>query len=273
MEHGGRTVLARDHALAGAEAHRGRPLNKIVRPHSMDDLKKIFGNDYPNSVTVLGRRLPLTRERRFTRHYWSEEERHASEVSKFHDGSATMSFDQFAKEWPQWSEEDRRDFVHACNGLCGQGDFADILRFLMNQEDSDIWRAIALQVGSFLPQAEAFDLLVHALDRTESHTANITQGISATRDPRAIATLQQHLETLWNHPNLWDDDRFTNWHAFDAICCIEHLLQLGLHPAEYAERARELSNHVCVGTRESCGTFLSRYYDWIPQPNLGRLGL
>ncbi len=30
--HRGRTVLAMDFALAGAEAHRGRPLNSIVRP-------------------------------------------------------------------------------------------------------------------------------------------------------------------------------------------------------------------------------------------------
>ncbi len=30
MEHGGRTVLAMDCALAGAGWHRGRPLNEIV---------------------------------------------------------------------------------------------------------------------------------------------------------------------------------------------------------------------------------------------------
>jgi hypothetical protein len=32
--HRGRTVLAMDCALAGAEQHRGRPLNSIVRQHS-----------------------------------------------------------------------------------------------------------------------------------------------------------------------------------------------------------------------------------------------
>jgi hypothetical protein len=239
----------------------------------MDDLKKIFGDDYPNSVTVFGKRLPLEREGRFTRYYYSEEQRHGAEVSKFSDGSTAITAFQLAREWPQWSDRDRRDFVNASNGLVRQGDFADILRFLARQDDSDVWRGIALQVAGALPQEEAFALLVGALSRAESHTANITQGISATLHPKAAGILREHLALLWRHPNLWDEDKFTNWHAFDAICCIEHLLQLGESPAEYAERARELSNHACAGTRESCGTFLSRYYDWIQKPDLGRLGL
>jgi hypothetical protein len=143
----------------------------------------------------------------------------------------------------------------------------------MDQDDPEVWSGIALQVAGWLPQDEAFDLRTRALTRIESHSANITQGISATRHPRSGEVLREHLEALWKHPQLWDDHPFTNWHAFDAICCIEHLLQLDAAPAEYEARARELSNHVCVGTRESCGTFLSRYYDWIPKPDLGTLGL
>jgi hypothetical protein len=34
VSHRGRTVLAMDCVLAGAEWHRGRPLNSIVRLHS-----------------------------------------------------------------------------------------------------------------------------------------------------------------------------------------------------------------------------------------------
>jgi len=238
----------------------------------IDDLKKIFGDDYPRTVTILGRRLPLEREGRFTRYYYSEEQKHGAEVSKFEDGSASITLDELEDGWERWPQRDRQDFVSACNALFGQVDYPDILRFLMSQDDPDVWSGIALQVGGCLPQDEAFELLVAALNRIHSHSANITQGISATRHPKAADVLRRHLDALWRHPHLWDDDHFTNWPAFDTICCIAHLLDLGVEPAEFEERVRKLSKHVCAGTRDSCGTFLSKHYPWIPKPDLGSLG-
>lgn len=239
----------------------------------IDDLKKIFGDDYPKSVTVLGRHLPLEREGRFSRYYYSEEQRHGAEVSKFEDGSASISLDQLKEGWAHWSKRDKRDFLSASNALFRQADYPEMLRFLMTQDDPDVWSGIAMPVGGCLPQDEAFELLNGALNRVESHTANITQGISITRHPKAAASLRGHLDKLWSHPQLWDDDPFTNWPAFDAICCIAHLLDLGVDSADLEPRVRALSKHACAGTRDSCGTFLSKYYPWIPTPDLGALGL
>jgi len=238
----------------------------------MDDLKKVFGDDYPDAVTVLGMRLPLGRESRFLRHYFSEENRRASVVSKFEDGSATMTLAELREQWPTWSAGEKHEFINACHGLHRQGDYPDILRYLMRQDDPHAWSALAGQVGGWLPQEEAFELLTHALKSVESHSANITQGISITRHPGGAGILRAHLQKLWRHPGLWDDDPFTNWHAFDAICCIQHLIQLGDSPDEFLEQVRALSAHACAGTRESCATFLSSHYDWIPKPDLGPLG-
>lgn len=238
-----------------------------------DELKKLFGQDYPKTVVVLGQRLSLQRESRFVRYYKSENESHGSILSKFQDGTASITFDELQREWPQWSPRERMDFLHACNGLLMQPDYADMLRYLMKQDDPNVWSAIALDVAGRLPRDEAFDVLVSALDRIDSHTANITQGISATRHANAGEVLQRHFQDLWSRPNLWDDDQFTNWTAFDAICCLSHLLDLGVDPKEFEAQARQLHAHVCAGSRNACSTFLSRHYAWIQKPDLGSLGL
>jgi len=239
----------------------------------IDELKRMYGEEYPSAVMSLGSRLPLKTERRFSRFYYSDERRLGAHVSRFQDGSATMTYAELRTQWAKWSEHDKHDFVRACNGLCGQSDYPDMVRFVMKQGDPELWSGMALQAAGFLDPQEAFDLLVHALDRVDSHTANITQAIAATRHPKAEQVLRLHLDELWAAPDLWEDDRFNNWTAFDAICCISHLLELGLAPEELEDKARQLSRHVCAGTRDSCGTFLSKYYGWIPKPDLGALGL
>ena len=236
----------------------------------MHDLKKMFGDEYPDAVNLLGMRLPLVREGRFLRQYYSEEKRHASVVSKFEDGSASITLDELRGQWPTWAESEKREFLNASQGLQGQGDYPDILRFLMDRGGFEVWSALALQAAGWLPRDEAFGLLARALAAVESHSANITQGIAATRHPDALGLLDAHLESLWSHPDLWDDDPFVNWRAYDAICCIEHLIQLGVSTDKYQDRARALSAHASAGTRESCGAHLGRHYDWLPKPDPGQ---
>lgn len=256
----------------GVRLRKGVPAEE-PELEGIEELRRIYGDEYPRAVVSLGSRLPLKAERRFTRFYYSEEKGHGAEVSRFQDGSATMTYRELSTQWSKWPEADKRDFVSACNGLYGQADYPDMVRFVMKHGNPAIWSGMALEAAGFLGQDEAFALLVDALGRVGSPTANVTQAIAATRHPKAEEVLRRHLEQLWAHPVLWDDDRFTNWTAFDATCCISHLLELGVAPEELEDKARQLSRHACKGNRESCGTFLGKHYDWIPGPDLGALGL
>ena len=223
-----------------------------------------FGDEYPAAVTINGVRMPLTSEGRWTRNYHNTEAKTGCRISRFMDGSAKIAFPEFAREWPTWNEQERRDFCSACSWLGKQEDFADMLRHIMQHGGADEWSSIALSVGSRLPQAEAFDLLARALHASDlAHSSNIIQGISVTKHPEAEVVLRAHLAALWSQPSIWDDDSFTNWLAFGAICCIKHLIAVGASPEDFDDQVRALAKHGCAGNRDSCRRFLAKHFPWL----------
>lgn len=227
-------------------------------------MKSYFGDEYPAAVTFDGVRMPLVTERRWTRSYAAKDRKMWHEVSRFMDGSAAITFPEFAREWPTWSERERQNFCGACSWLHQQADYPDILRYIMQHGGPDDWSAIANSVGTRLPRDEAFDLLTRVLRSTDLGSAsNISQGISLTKHPEAESVLRAHLSALWSHPSLWQDDDFTNWLAFEATTCIAHLIELGAFPADFGEQVRELSKHVCSGNRDSCRNLLQKHYSWL----------
>ncbi len=60
MGYRGRTVLATDCALADAEAHRGRPLNSIVRAQAMSALHRLEGMQLLSLEHGLDKQICLT---------------------------------------------------------------------------------------------------------------------------------------------------------------------------------------------------------------------
>jgi hypothetical protein len=225
---------------------------------------RLYGDEYPTAVTVNGVRMALSQERRFVRTYSSSDGRQRTDVSRLADGSVSIELDVLRNEWAVWSATDKRDFCTAIGGLHGRAEFADMLRFVMDVGDPEHWSAIALWISHALPREEAFIRLRDHLARLPSHTANITQAIAHTRHGDAEDLLRRHLANLWSNPQLWLDDAFLNWTAFDATCCISHLLELGAPAPAFENQVRELTRHACAGNRDSCATFLHEYYDWIP---------
>jgi hypothetical protein len=230
---------------------------------NISDLKKQYGDEYPAAVTMNGIRLPLHRESRFSRSYYSDKHRMGFEVSRFMEGTASITASELQREWSGWAEDMRSDFCQSSAWLHEQADFPVMLRFIMKHGDSTHWSGIALSVASQLPRDEAFDTLVRALHSTElGGSANISQAIAHTKHPDAEATLRRHLAALWSHPALWEDDVFSNQVGFDVTTCIAHLIELGASPSDFTDQVRRLSEHVCSGNRESCRNFLSKYYSW-----------
>lgn len=223
----------------------------------------MFGDEYPAAVIVDGVRLPLRRERRFSRSYRSDDHG-CVEVSRFMDGSVSITASELQREWHTWTDEQRMDFCQSCCWLHEQPDYPDVLRFIMQHASPDEWSGIALSVASQLPCEEAFDILLRALRTVEvGRTSNIGQAIAKTKHPDAEPTLRRHLDAIWAHRSLWEDNKFLNWVAFDATTCIAHLIELGAVPSDFEGRVHLLAGHSCAGNRDSCRNFLSKHYGWL----------
>jgi len=229
-----------------------------------DDLKRQFGDEYPAAVVIDGVRIPLSGERRFSRSYHSKERKVGTEVSRFMDGSASITAAELQREWPTWTGDQRMDFCQSCCWLEEQPDFPEMLRFIMQHAGPDEWSGVAMSVASQLPREEAFDILLRALRTVEiGRTSNIGQALAITKHPDAEATLRHHLQAIWAHSAIWDNAEFINYVAFDATTCIAHLIELGAAPADFEEQVRQLERHSCARNRDSCRGFLSKHYSWL----------
>ena len=168
-----------------------------------DALKEMFGDEYPAAVVVDGIRLPLSRERRFSSSYDSEDHKMGSEVSRFMDGTASITASELQCEWHTWTENQRMDFCQSCGWLHDQADFPEMLRFIMQHAAPGEWSGVALSVASHLPRDEAFDILLRALRTVEiGHSSNIGPALATTKHPDAELALRRHLEAIWAHSEL-----------------------------------------------------------------------
>jgi hypothetical protein len=228
--------------------------------------QKCHGDEYPAALMVDGSRVPLSCESRFSRSYsyHFDGQKTTHHISRFTDGSASITASQLKHEWPSWTEDLRLDF---CQSYYWFPD-PEILRFIMERGEQRHWSAVANLVASELPRDEAFKALIQALQNTEiGKTANIIQGIAITKHPDAEATLRLHFTAVWAHPALWDNSDFVNWMAYNATVCIRYLIKLDAPPVDFIEQVRQLSKHICVRNRDSCRNYLSKFYPEISFPN------
>lgn len=212
----------------------------------------------------------LFHESRFSRNYRTPESEMKTAkcsgtiISRFMDGSASMTAEQLRREWRTLTKWERLDFCQSCVWLHKQVDFPEMLRFIMQHGGPDDWSAIAGWIAANLPPEEAFHFLVAALGAREAgEGSNIIQAIATTKHPDAETTLRQHLQAVWDNPALWNNDSFLNWVAHDAEGCIKNLIELGASPVDFDKEVRGLSEHVCKGNRDSCRRWLSKYYSWL----------
>jgi hypothetical protein len=228
-------------------------------------LVNIYGPEYPTAIELRGVRLPLAMESRFTRFYRLEDlTKGWCQVSRFMDGSSSMSIEQLQNEWPNWTDWQQADFCQSMAWLHKQRDFPDMLRFIMRHGTFKEWTAIAGLIATTLPCEEAFAFLLHELQVVSTgNKTSLIQAVAITKHPDVKAELRRQLRMVWDDPAMWDDDSFLNWVAHDAEECIRNLIELGASPDDFANQVRRLSKHVCAGNRDSCRRWGSRYYSWL----------
>jgi hypothetical protein len=209
----------------------------------------------------------LERERRWSRTYRHPTKGQRFIMSRFLDGSASVTLKALEDGWAGWSRADRLDFCTNVKWLRKQADFSDILRFLAAATDPQAASSIALAVSTGLPQDEAFAILVRMLDATgESSSANFLQAIAQTRHPSAADEIRKRLAVIQVRPDIWADADFMNWTAFAAVCAVKELLQLGIAAGEFEQLVRALSEHPCAGVRDTCSRYVGSAYAWLPAP-------
>lgn len=194
--------------------------------------------------------MVLTKQTRFTRDYRVPEAEiknaNCSDymISRFMDGSASMTAEQLRLEWPNWEGWEQLDFCQSSCWLHKQADFPDMLRFVMRHGSPNTWSAVANSMAAYLPAEEVFGFLVDALGATQiGWGSNIIQAIATTKHPDAQVILRKHLEAIWQRPDLGREQAGFNEIAREAKTCIDNLVALGAPPAEFADKAFALSKY------------------------------
>jgi hypothetical protein len=228
-----------------------------------------FGPAYPELLTDSdGTLMPLVEETRWSRIYRHPTTGRILRISRFMDGSASMSLDGLRENWPKWTPDERHAFSRNAAWLRNQADFPNMLRFMMDGGDKGVWVEIALSVAKEIPQEEAFDLLSNALHATEVRdSTNILQGLAETRHPLALGLIRTRLDMAMTLSEIWHDEPGYNRLASAAICSIEDILDLGGNPADFEQIVRALAEHPSPGTRDICRQRLRSRYSWLSPPS------
>lgn len=78
----------------------------------------------------------FVKETRWRRVYALEEPRHFYHESKFADGSAHITLEELAAEWPHWRQGERIDFCQEV-GRATFSHLPDVVRFIMRNGDRE----------------------------------------------------------------------------------------------------------------------------------------
>src|SRR5947207_3386758 len=95
--------------------------------------------------------MTLKRETPFSRLYQADDPKFGGcNVSRYWDGSASMTAAELQRDWPTLTDEELWYFCDACCWLYTQSDFADIRRFLMLHASIYQWHNIFGLVATYL---------------------------------------------------------------------------------------------------------------------------
>jgi hypothetical protein len=203
----------------------------------------------------------IIRETRWSRVYAkADKPRHQYLESRFMDGSATITLEELQRDWRKWPEDEKIDF---CQSLvwAPTPERKDILRFVIDHGDHRAWSAIALLVALELSPQESVPALRRWCESCEvGRGANYYQAVAKTGDPEAHDILKRCVHRIWKTDGLMEDAEFCNWVAYDAICCVEYLLELNEDRDDLRSFFQALKTHPCKATRRDARRRLAKYF-------------
>ncbi|MEW6305979.1 MAG: hypothetical protein AB1705_21090 [Verrucomicrobiota bacterium] len=204
--------------------------------------------------------MELTRETRWSRHYNDQELQTKFFESKLADGTAAIALDELAAEWPAWDQAARLDFCEALPPA-RLPHMGDILRFIMKHGNHENWSTIGATIVKTLPIEESVPFLIQACSKCPvGKGANLFKALALSAAPEAVPTLRQCLERTWGDQTLFDEDVVFDWAAYDAVCLIEFLAQLGDRSAGLREKFKLLSQHHNALSRQNAINRLSGFF-------------
>lgn len=199
-------------------------------------------------------------ETRWHRKYAMEEPNHYFVESKFADGSAYITLEELAREWPAWSERERIDFCQEV-GRATFPHLPDILRFVMRNGDLDTWSGVASVLGCHFPADEVISFLIEACSRSPvAEGINLLQALARSGASEAHEVLRNHLDRLWADERVFREEKYINSFAADTTFCVQYLLELGENSPDLTEKYNALLNHPNESNRRSAHNFLSKYF-------------
>jgi hypothetical protein len=110
--------------------------------------------------------------------------------------------------------------------------------------------------------AEAVPILEEWCQTDEiGQCANYYQALALTKDARALPFLRDRFHRILSNEGLMAKADFQNWIAFDAVCCMEHMLELGQEIEPLRSAYETLRDHPDDGTREQTKLSLTESFE------------
>jgi hypothetical protein len=226
---------------------------------------RYLGPHYPSYLGSGSSRKPLIRERRWSRHFGTRKS--VAVVSRFEDGSASITYDELCTGWATWSRYDRIDFCQNCTWLRGQHDLPDILGFIAANGDPYEWSGVALSIAYTLPTEEAFATLEGMFEASVIGTrSNLVQAIGILEHASSLELIVADIRALAPLEATWHPDDFVNWHASELICAVQSALDLGANVADYTDLVGRLASHPCPANAAEARRDLCHHYPEVLAP-------
>jgi hypothetical protein len=168
---------------------------------------------------------------------------------------------ELTRDWQHSPDHEKVDFCQSFAHAKTRERKA-ILRFLIQNGDHRTWPAIALLVARELPVGESFEAIQQWCQSCDvGRGANYYQAIAQTQAPGAQDVLRACLDRVWRAEGLMDNDTGCNWPAYDAVCCVEYLVELGQDPESLRHHYDRLTSHACEATRKQTRRSLAQYFE------------
>ena len=184
-------------------------------------------------------------------------ERRIEHVSKFLSNDFVVTKDFVAAKWSLWTPDERLSFASAFSARAElKPSDHEVLDFLLEAGDQEIWRTIALSAARHRDRDRARDFLLSRIAEGAKPLANYYQALGmllSCREcvPALRAAMAKHCQDVEAHPLLetWDD-RLT---YLDYLACTAVLFKI-TGQAEYRANLDRMLEHPDESVRQMVRT-------------------